>query len=107
MKTQRESLLQKWVNGTLMVQDIQRWIGEQGVDLPYVDAVHVAECIHHIYEWRHGQRPWGLGRFLTAVLRNDLAEAAGAADTVNRKVIWLYPLYLINRAPADWRTWMT
>lgn len=45
----------------------------------------------------HGMLPGG---FLTAVLTNDLFDAFGKADMVNRNRIHDYIVYLYNYAPA-------
>ncbi len=39
------------------------------------------------------------GRFLTAVLENDLMEAAGRADLINRAALADYATFLYNYAP--------
>jgi len=39
------------------------------------------------------------GDFLRAVLSNDLFNAVGRADSVNREIIPLYVRWLYNRAP--------
>lgn len=103
------SLLYSWIRGTLGKSDIYAWLrGQYGTGhLTDRDLLHVATLIHHIYRWRQGHKPPGaLGRFLRAVMENDLAEAAGAADDINRKALWLYPLYMYNNAPSDWKTWI-
>ncbi len=40
------------------------------------------------------------GSFLTAVLNNDLKEAIGRADNVNKNCIKSYVLWLYNYAPV-------
>jgi hypothetical protein len=47
---------------------------------------------------RHGRPP---GDFLTAVLSNDLTEAVGRADDVNRALLPLYVSLLVNVAPIE------
>lgn len=42
-----------------------------------------------------------LGSFLTAVLENDLMEAAGRADSVNLTALADYATYLYNYAPQS------
>ena len=39
------------------------------------------------------------GNFLSAVLENDLMEALGRADVINRARIFDYALFLYNEAP--------
>jgi hypothetical protein len=41
-----------------------------------------------------------VGSFLTAVLSNDLREAAGRADETNRVALHCYVAFLYNCAPA-------
>lgn len=60
----------------------------------------------------HGIVP---GRFLCAVLQNDLVEAVGRADDLNSQLLPQYIKYLWNYAPSgcfgsvekfnDWRAW--
>ena len=45
----------------------------------------------------HGQRP---GRFLTAVICNDLREACAMADDVNIRNLPAYVAYFYNEAPS-------
>ncbi len=40
------------------------------------------------------------GNFLTAVLENNLRDAAGSADPANRYLIWRYVRWLAHNAPA-------
>lgn len=50
-----------------------------------------------IYNWiKYGYAP---GDFLTAVLKNDLMEAMGRADEVNRLAMWDWCTYLYSYAP--------
>lgn len=42
----------------------------------------------------------GPGDFLSAVLANDLREACGRADGVNRHLLWQYVRWLYNEAPS-------
>lgn len=41
------------------------------------------------------------GEFWQAVLRNDLRDAAGRADSTNERILPAYVRYLYNEAPAD------
>lgn len=45
-----------------------------------------------------GLRP---GHFLTAILKNDLAEAVSRADDENQRLIADYILVLVDHAPSD------
>ena len=45
------------------------------------------------------------GSFLTAVLENNLVEAFGRADHINRDHIRDYCMWLYNEAPAVPRSW--
>ena len=62
---------------------------------------HVAMCMHHIWQWYFEGRP--LGDFLTAVVQNKFAEACIRADDVNRKALYLYALFCINKIGYDYR----
>ena len=46
----------------------------------------------------HGAPP---GRFLTAVICNDLQGAVGQADIENMRNLPAYPAYFYNEAPAE------
>ena len=41
------------------------------------------------------------GRFLGAVLRNDLMSALGIADSINRERLFDFGNFLYNEVPAD------
>jgi len=62
---------------------------------------HVAQCLEALDLWYF--QGLFLGDFLTAVVSNDLMEAYGRADSTNFKFMYLYPTYLHNEMPADWR----
>lgn len=49
-----------------------------------------------LYYFKHGLQG---GDFLTAVLSNDLREAAMHADETNKRLLWEYVFFLYNYAP--------
>lgn len=57
--------------------------------------------LEHLVAYRdHGGY---LGDFLTCVVENDLAHAAGAADNTNIRLLHVYARFLINELPmAAW-----
>jgi len=57
---------------------------------------HMLACIKRYVEDRIE-----CGGFLDAVLRNDLSQAVGRADSSNMKIIPNYVCYLANSAPAS------
>ena len=62
---------------------------------------HVAMCMEHIQRWYYEDYP--LGGFLTAVVKNDLMEAAFRADDVNKRALKIYALFLTWNLPTDWK----
>lgn len=87
--------------------DIRQWVesNARGLmpDIPLMpeELDHVTICLHHIYKWYHEGYP--LGDFLTAVVRNDFAEACVRADDVNRKALYLYAMFCLNKIDYDYR----
>jgi len=65
------------------------------------DLKHVVMCLHHIWKWYEEGRP--LGGFLMAVLRNNLIEACRQADDINEKIITLYPKFIYEYIPVDYK----
>lgn len=57
-------------------------------DLPNLDSLQ-----HYVQTGRP------LGRFLEAVVSNDLSSACGCADSVNIHLIPVYAAWLYNKAP--------
>jgi len=88
--------------------EIRQWVEENAKSLPVgvrIDSEeldHVAMCLHHIYRWYSEGYP--LGGFLTSVVRNNFCEACLRADDINRKVLYLYALFLANHIPYDYKT---
>tara|TARA_Y100000310_G_scaffold246164_2_gene251297 strand:- start:1685 stop:1945 length:261 start_codon:yes stop_codon:yes gene_type:complete len=62
---------------------------------------HIARCMYHIHRWYHEDYP--LGDFLTAVVQDKLTEACFRADDINRKALYLYALFLVNKINYDYR----
>lgn len=60
---------------------------------------HIAMCCEYLFEWATQGRP--LGHFLTAIKNNDFIKACIRADDVNRKALYLYAMFMLNRMPAD------
>ncbi len=60
---------------------------------------HITTMCEHLHEWATEGRP--LGSFLTAVVNNDLIEANVRADDVNRRALYLYVMFMLNRIPAE------
>ena len=63
------------------------------------DLQHITMCCEHLLEGLTEGRP--LGNFLTAVASNDLIEANIRADGVNRRALYLYVMFMLNRVPSD------
>lgn len=70
-------------------------------DVSEEEIRHVAWCLMTIDDWYYHDA--SLGDFLTAVVNNDLIEAFSRADGTNTKLMYLYPYYLYNEVPTEWR----
>ena len=87
--------------------DIRSWVQDNAEGLmPEMkfssdDLDHIAMCMDHIRRWYYEDYP--IGRFLTAVVRNDFSEACFQADSVNKRALYLYALFLANKLPLDYR----
>ena len=111
----------KWLKNTLEIKDIlpivTRLAKEERIDLADARAEfhkvheegleHVAKLIHRTYQWSQEINPHRMGRFLTAVVENNLKEAVGRADYVNVRALPIYVKYFYNYAPGQWRTQLT
>jgi hypothetical protein len=89
---------------TLSKDDIKSWVLQNASDNTELDASeldHVATCLEHIYRWYHKGYP--VGGFLTAVIRGNFSEICFRADSTNRKVLYLYALFLTNKLPSDYK----
>lgn len=90
-----------------MESDIRRWVESTAeafmpnIELTSAEFDHIAMCMYHIDRWYHEGYP--IGDFLTAVVRNEFSEACIRADDTNRKVLYLYALFLANKLPHDYR----
>jgi len=88
-------------------ETLRNWVKENAEGLmPEIhftdeDIDHISMCMWNILEWYYHDLP--LGHFLTAVVKNDFAEACIRADIPNRKGLYLYALFLYNKMPFDWR----
>lgn len=60
---------------------------------------HITMCCEYLFEWATLDRP--LGNFLTAVKDNHFIAACIQADDVNRKALYLYAMFMLNRMPAN------
>lgn len=86
--------------------DIKKWVEDNASGLmPYTsfapdEIKHIAMCMHHIYRWYYEGYP--LGDFLAAVVRNDFREACIQADDTNRKALYLYAMFVLNKIPFDY-----
>ena len=86
-------------------QTIAEWVRDNALGLmpearfTEEELQHITICCEHLYEWTTEDRP--LGHFLTAVVGNNFIEACIKADGVNRKALYLYAMFLLNRMPAS------
>ncbi len=87
--------------------DILDWVTDNArslmSDIPLTpeELDHIAMCMHHIWLWYFEGRP--LGSFLTAVVRDQFSRACITADDVNRKALYLYAMFCINKIGNDYR----
>ena len=83
--------------------EIRQWVEdntERGpVHLTPEELDHVAMCMDHLYQHYQGGRP--VGDFLTAVVANDLDTASFRADDTNRKALYLYAMFMVNKVPLN------
>ncbi len=89
------------------VKELRDWVKSNAealmpeIPLAEEEIDHITMCMQHIYLGYMEGHP--LGRFLTAVVRNNFSEACVEADTANRKALYLYALFLANKLGADYR----
>lgn len=87
--------------------DIRQWVEANAkglmpeIPLTLDELDHIAMCMHHIYKWYYEGYP--IGGFLSAVVRNDFSEACLLADGANRKALYLYALFVLNKIPWDYK----
>ena len=86
--------------------DVRQWLQESATMQPTIPLApdeldHIAMCMHHIWQWYFEGRP--LGDFLTAVVQDKFAEACVRADDINRKALYLYALFCLNKIGYDYR----
>lgn len=71
----------------------------------YRDGLHLIpeHMRNSVIAWvEHGEpNPNSMGRFLRAVLRNNLCEAIDAADDTNRRAIFMWAEFLIHYMPCN------
>ena len=88
-------------------EEIRKWVEDNATglmsDIPLTpdELDHVAMCMSHIWEWYFKGRP--LGDFLTAVVRDQFSRACITADDVNRKALYLYAMFCLNKIGYDYR----
>jgi len=87
--------------------EISEWVKQNAGLMPETvftlkELAHIAMCMHHIYRWYYEDYP--IGHFLTAMVKNDFCDACFHADDMNRKALYLYALFLVNKMPGDYRT---
>lgn len=70
------------------------------------DVNHVASLLADLQSWSVGKLPY-VGDFLTAVAENNLDRAVMFADETNKRLLWLYPMFLYNVAPSTWKRRLT
>ncbi len=86
--------------------EIRQWVEDNASLQPDIfiaphDLDHVAMCMHHIWQWYFEDRP--LGDFLTAVVKDQFSRACITADSVNRKALYLYAMFCLNKIGYDYR----
>ena len=86
--------------------EIKTWVENNKTSMPEVsftpdELSHIARCMHHISQWYYEDYP--IGKFLTAVVKDDFCEACFQADNINRKSLFLYALFLANKLPLDYQ----
>lgn len=87
--------------------EVRQWLKRNAdnltpeIPLDTTELDHVAKCMHHIWQWYFEDRP--LGDFLTAVVKDEFAEACIKADDANRKSLYLYALFLHHHIGYDYR----
>lgn len=67
------------------------------------DINHFVNMIYKLYMWQTRQQAY-IGKFLGAIIDNNLSKSIDYADSYNKRMIGLYVKYLYNCAPSDWRT---
>ncbi len=84
---------------------IKEWVREnaEGLmpDQHFTDEEldHIAMCCEHLFDAVVNDRP--VGSFLRAVISNNFRDACIRADGTNRKALYLYAMFMLNRTPAD------
>lgn len=99
-----ENLTDAWVKGTLELHDVRNYLSQNLSALKHMALIelnHVADLCYALYEWSTKGEP--VGDFLTAVINNDLEKAVFLADDVNQKQLWIYPVFVYNCAPSNWK----
>ncbi len=88
-----------------MTKTIREWVFENAEGLmpdqhfAEEELAHITMCCEHLFEWATKERP--LGDFLSAIRDNNFIEACIRADDVNRKGLYLYAMFMLNRMPFD------
>ena len=87
--------------------EIRQWVEDNAkglmsdIPLEPEELDHVAMCMHHIWRWYSEGYP--IGDFLTAVVKDQFSEACIRADDVNRKALYLYAMFCLNKIGYDYR----
>lgn len=99
----RKTLPEKWAEGSLTKEDVERWFKENRGMFPVdiQDEEHLVHCLYKIY--LHLEKDELVGDFLQAIVSNDLLEAGLRADNTNAKGLRIYAYFLHNVAPAPVR----
>ena len=99
-----DKLTDEWLEGTLKRDTVRDYLMYNLGALRHMSVTeleHVADLCFKLFEWSAKGTP--AGDFLTAVIKNDLSEAAGRADATNMHQLWIYPAFIYNVAPRNWR----
>ena len=100
----QEQFWTEW--GNIPKEDKLSWIHD---NLPYYvrylirmdDGLHILQCIESMVASLCGKHPGG--KFVEAVLNNDLMTAMDLADDVNQIVLRTYMLFIYNKVPYPLR----
>ncbi len=85
---------------------VRKWVESNAKLIPSVSFTadeldHISMCAEHLL--RHYLDGYPVGDFLTAVTKNDFLDACFQADDTNRKALYLYALFIVNKIPASMR----
>ena len=86
------------------INEIRRWVRDNTKYIPWLgeeEIDHITKCLSHLAKWY--QEDYPIGDFLRAVLKNNLSDACGLADDTNKRVLHIYPMFLYNNLPNDYK----